>query len=682
MQMIPVKSPADIAEAQKTAALAIEAEAAAVVARVESALEGLCWKEFDAARRAKQPYNDEMLRLMRARNSQYTAEELALIHSEGGGSEVYVPLPQEKVAVAVAWLNELYGNDRPFDCEPSPIPDVPPEVMQMLEAEAAWRVQNRIGIVAESPEQQREFVEAEKARVLMEARQWAQRRAKRNTEKVNDVLVEGGFYNALAEAFDDACGLMAGFIHGPIVKMQRELVWAKDGKAAKIENVPKRVFEAPSPFDVYPSPGSAHVQHSHISLRLRLQPTDLRAMVGVKGFRDDAINEALKKYGTEGLQNWFYEDVERADLEGRSTDQLLTQKGLFDVILHYTFATGQMLIDWGMQDEGLDPAEVYSISAWMLGRHTLIGARINDDPTGKRPLIKIGFRTKRGAFWHTGVIGVIAELVKMANAAARSLANNMAMSAGFYSEIQIDRLAANEPVRSPLPYSVIQTVAPLNGTSGPAVYTHQAQINAQVYIAIYGWLSQLCDTVLGLPSFLSGASTGGGAGDTSSGLAQLREMATRTFKGTVAGIDRELGDLIDRVHTDLVLTDGADDPDLIGDVNIVVKGTRSFADRQAQQVRLNELVVGTNNPTDTQIMGPEGRAELLRAAIAGFDGIDIDRTIPSREEIIYKMKAAAAQAVGMDVNGNPLPGAVQPPKGPATLPDGTVAGGGDQGMMQ
>lgn len=678
---ISVKSPAEIAKAQEAAALAAEAVVEEAAARVESQLEGLCWKEFDAARRAKEPYNDEMLNLLRARKSQYTPAELALIESEGGGSRIYIPLPQEKVAVAVAWLKELYRNDRPFDCEPTPIPELPPEVMQYLEAESAFRMQ-QLGVVAETPEQQRDFLEAEKARVLTEARQWAQKRAKRNTEKVEDVLREGGFYEALDEAFDDACGLHAGFIHGPIVEMREELVWAKNGRGAKLEKVPKRVFKAPSPFDVYPAAGSGHVQHSHISIRLRLQPNDLAAMKGVKGFKDDRIAAAIEKCGTDGLQNWFYEDVERADLEGRSTDQLLTQKGLYDVILHYTFATGRMLIDWGMTDDGLDPGAVYSITAWMLGRGNLIGARLNDDPSGKRPLIKIGFRTQRGAFWYLGVIGIIHDLVKMANAAARSLANNMAMSAGFFSEVQIDRLAANEPVRNPLPYSVIQTVAPLNGTAGPAVYVHQAQVNAQAYMAIYAWISQLCDSMLGLPSFLSGTSTGGGAGDTSSGLAQLREMATRTFKGTVSDIDREIAGLIDRVHTDLVLTDGPNDPDLIGDVNIVVKGTKAFSDRQAQQVRLNELVLTTNNPTDLQIMGPEGRAELLRTAINGFDGIDIDRTIPSREEIIHKMKMAAAQAVGVDMNGNPIPGAAQPPGGPATLPDGSVAGGADRGVMQ
>lgn len=194
----------------------------------------------------------------------------------------------------------------------------------------------------------------------------------------------------------------------------------------------------------------------------------------------------------------------------------------------------------------------------------------------------------------------------------------------------------------------------------------------------------MADAILGLPSFLSGASTGGGAGDTSSGLAQLRDMATRTFKRTVMDVDNAVADIADRTHTDIVLTEGQNDPDLVGDVTVKAVGSKAFQDRAQQQVRLNELVMQTNNPTDLQLMGPEGRAELLRAALKSFDAIDIDRTIPNREQVIMKAKTAAAAAVGMDINGNPLPGAPQggPPRGRATLPDGSVAGGADQGAMQ
>lgn len=670
---------------QETAALKAESEAEAAAKQVESRLEGLCWREFDLARRAKEETQQEMLELLRARKSEYSAAELAFIREEGGGSEVYVPLPQEKCATAVAWLSDLYLMDRPFDIECTPIPDIPPQVKAQIEQECIQTFQMmQQSQVFDTPEALREYTDSIKDKCLTEVRQWAQRRAARNTEKVQDVLIEGGFYEALADAFDDLVSLKAGFIKGPVIKMVKVLTWAADGKSASVERKPKRTFEAPSPFDVYPAPGSGDVQHSHISIRLRLQPTELESFIGVKGFKDDRIREAITKYGTDGVQNWFYEDSERADLEGRTTDQLFTQRGLYDVIEHYTFATGKMLTEFGLKDAGLTDGEVYSITTWMLGRDILIGARINDDPLGLRPLIKMGFRRVRGSFWQQGVIEIIAMLVKMGNAATRSLANNMAMAAGFVTELQVDRLASNEPVRVPRPYSLLQTIAPENGTSGPAMYVHQGQINAQAYMAVYGWVSQLCDAVLGLPSFLSGTSSGGGAGDTSSGLAQLREMATRTFKFTVNQIDASLAQLIDRVHSDLILTEGANDPDLNSDMTVKVKGTKAFTDRQSQQVRLNEMVMSTNNALDYEIMGPEGRAELLRTALKGFDNMDLDRMVPAREQIIYKTKAkeAAAAAMGVDLQGNPLPGAQQQPAARATNPDGSVMGGADQGRMQ
>lgn len=675
-------SPAQIVATQQAAVIAsdqVQAKLDAEAKAVENRLEGLCWKEFESARRAKEVIQNEMLDLLRARKSEYSAAELALIRGEGGGSEIYIPLPQEKCATAAAWLWELYGGDRPFDCEPTPVPDIPAAVMQQIEAEGAMMFQQMGPLVADTPEALRDFVESLKDKLRTEARQFAQKRADRNTEKVQDVLVEGGYYKALRDALDDCVALKAGFIHGPIVKMKKCLVWSADGRTAKIERVAKRVFEAPSPFDVYPAPGSGDVQHSHISIRLRLTASDLEQFVDVEGFKSDRIKAAIEKYGTGGLQNWWWEDVERADLEGRNADSLITQQGLYDVILHYTHATGKMLAEFGLKDAGLKPSEVYSVSTWMLGKGELLGAKLNDDPEGKRPLIKFGFRRVRGAFWCQGVTEIIRDLTRMANAAARSLANNMAMAAGFFTEVQVDRLAPNAPITTPAPYSVIQTIAPEAGSAGPAVYTHQAQINAQVYIAIYGWISQLADTAVGLASFMSGSATGGGAADTSSGLAQLNEMATRTFKFTVADIDEAQADVIDRVHTDLVLTEGQTDPDLIGDINVVVKGVKAFGDRQAQQVRLNELVMTMNNPTDLAITGPEGRAELLRAALDGFDGIDLDRTIPGREQIIYKAKQAAMAAAGVGPDGQPLPGQVQPPAARATNPDGSVQG--DRGVM-
>jgi len=684
--MRPIFTPAStVVDSQiADAVLAEEARDAAADAQakaVESRLEGLCWSEFEQARIAKDRLQQHFLDLLRARKSEYSVSELTLIRAEGGGSEIFVPLPQEKCATAIAWLGDLYFTDRFFDCEASPVPELPPQVMQIIEAETAAKMQIMGPVVGDTAEAMRELMDSLKAQAKTKVREWAQKRADNNAERIWDEMVEGGLLPVLRDAYDDLVGLGTGFVKGPVVKMTKELAWAEDYKSAKVVKKARRTFESPSPFDVYPAPGSGDVNHSHISIRLRLQAHELSDFAGVDGFKADVINEMIARYGTTGLQNWWWDDQERADLESRTAENvILTQPGLYDVIEHYTYATGKMLKEFGIPDEGMGDSEVYSIVCWMLNKGRLIGARINDDPLGKRPIYKMGFRRVRGSFWADGVVEIMGPLTRMANAAARSLANNLAMAAGFYTEIQVDRLAQNEKAKIPAPYGILQTVSPLGGTnSGPAVYTHQAAINAQVYIAVYGWVSQVADAVIGLPSFMSGISNGGGAGDTSSGLAQLTEMATRTFKYTVADIDQALSGLIDRLHTDLVLTN-PDDPELNGDMNILVKGTKAFGDRQAQRVRLNELVQATNNPTDIQIMGPEGRAQLLRTALEGFDGINLNKTIPNREEIIFKAKQAAAAAVGMSPDGTPAPGG-PPAQGVATQPDGSVMGGVDRGVQ-
>ncbi|MBP9118575.1 MAG: hypothetical protein KBF58_10900 [Methyloversatilis sp.] len=676
------------AQRMEEAAVRAEKDAASRAEHVEIALEARCWREFQSALYAKETAQQEMLDLLRHRNNKYTADELRFVTDEGG-TDIFVPLTQEKCAAAVAWLDDIFMTERPFDIKPSPIPELPAEIVAMIEQSAQMETAQVGPVVTDSLEAARSYVEQQKDRVLHDARQWACRRAERNTDRVEDELKKGGFYDALAEACDDAIGMRNGFLKGPFVRNRKVLTWAPDGRSATIARVPTRCFSAPSPLDMYPAPGLRDTNEAHVSERLRLTPNDLRDLIGVQGFRADRIEEALIEYGSDGLSGWWWSDVERADLEGRGMSTLLTEKGLFDVIEHYTFATGAELAEWGVPvEEAPVPAEVYSVVCWILGKSKLIGARLNDDPLGERPYFKFSFRRTRGAFWGQSVCDVIWPIQAMANAAVRNLINNMAQSAGYIQEVQVDRLAEGEEVRQIQGGAVIQTIQALNGAAGPAVYMHQPQINANVYMAIYEWASRLADALLGLPSFMSGVGPGNGAGTTSSGLAQLREMMARTFKFTVSDVDRAVLGIVKRTHTDLVLTEGAKNPDLVGDLQFDAKGSKSFEDRSAKQVRLNELVATTANPIDMEITGYEGRAELLRAAFKDFDTIDLDRTIPSREQMILKQKAkeAAAAAMGVDEEGNPLPGAEQaqagqqPPQAAATQPDGSAKG--DQGASQ
>ena len=402
-----------VAEATERA----EREATAQADRVEIAIESKCWREFESALNAKELVQQELLDLLRHRKSKYTAQELQFV-TEEGGTDIFIPLSQEKCAAAVAWLSDIFLTERPFELTATTIPELPPQVIAMI-TESAKQESMQVGPqVADSLEAMHAYIEGEKDRILHDARQWAQRRAQRNTDKVEDEFRQGEFYDALGEALDDAVGLRNGFLKGPQVRNTIGLVWAPDGKSVTKARTPKRYFTAPSPFDMYPAPGLRDMNESHVTERLRLTPNELRDMIGVPGFKQDRIEEALVQYGSDGMQCWWWSDVERADLEGRGLSSLLTEKGLFDVLEHYTFATGKELRDWGVpEEEAPNPSEVYSVVCWMLGKSRLIGARLNDDPIGKRPYFKFSFRRTRGAFWGDSVCDVIWPIQAMANAA-------------------------------------------------------------------------------------------------------------------------------------------------------------------------------------------------------------------------------------------------------------------------
>jgi hypothetical protein len=59
--------------------------------------------------------------------------------------------------------------------------------------------------------------------------------------------------------------------------------------------------------------------------------------------------------------------------------------------------------------------------------------------------------------------------------------------------------------------------------------------------------------------------------------------------------------------------------------------------REAIQVRRNEFLAATNNPVDLQIVGPEGRAYLLRELAKGLQ-MDTDKLVPTTEALKFKQQ--------------------------------------------
>ena len=64
--------------------------------------------------------------------------------------------------------------------------------------------------------------------------------------------------------------------------------------------------------------------------------------------------------------------------------------------------------------------------------------------------------------------------------------------------------------------------------------------------------------------------------------------------------------------------------------------------KEAVSLRRTELLTTTNNPVDMEIIGMEGRAEMLRESVRAAQ-FSVDRVIPSREQMLQRKKDAQAR---------------------------------------
>jgi hypothetical protein len=90
----------------------------------------------------------------------------------------------------------------------------------------------------------------------------------------------------------------------------------------------------------------------------------------------------------------------------------------------------------------------------------------------------------------------------------------------------------------------------------------------------------------------------------------------------------------------------------------------SIVAKESAQVRRNEWLVATANPFDMQIVGMEGRAEVLRETAKTLDMPNPDRIVPSPEKLRLRQMMLAQQALG-------APGG--PSQGGQELKDGSPA---------
>lgn len=613
------------------------------------------FEKFKQHRTSGNGWDNRLIEALRVFNGQYDPIKLAEIR-QFGGSEVYARMIAMKCRGASSLLRDVYlGAELPWAMKPPADPDIPPEIMQAM----GNLVQVEVQTMAAAGEQ----VDPTKIRDRTEQLFYAARNAAKkksakqalaSQDKIQELLQKGGFYNALASFLSDLPLFPFACIKGPVVKIEPTVIW--ENGSAIVKETPRLFWQRISPFDLWWSPGASDIEAADVIERTRLSRKDLNDLLDLPGYNTDAIREILELYGNGGLSdNWDSLDGERAQQESRE-NPVFNQSGLISCLEFNGNIQGKLLLEYGMKATEIpDELRDYYVQAWLIDRF-IIKVQLSPSPRKRHPYYITSFEKVPGTPVGNALPDILADIQDVANANLRALVNNLSIASGPQVVVNTDRLSPGEDGQSMYPWKRWHVTSdPLgNNTEQPVSFFHPNS-NSQELLSVYSAFSTIADEISAIPRYQTGGAAGG-AGRTSSGLAMLMSNAAKILQMVASNIDRDviepaLVNLIDMV----MLTD--ETGMLTGNERAEVMGVGVAVQKETQRTRQLEFLTATANPIDMQIIGPRGRANILRAVSSnlGMDGSDI---VPPDEELEKQQKMAQQQAMAAGQPGNLM----QPPE--------------------
>lgn len=650
-------------------------------------------QKWEAAKRAKYPHELLMLNDLRQRDGKYDPDDLEKIR-KSGQPEIYMMLTATKCRAAKAWICDtvLPTDGKPWGLEPTPIPDLPPDIqqgmeqaaMQMVTADLADMVQQQ-GYIDPAMQQQmleqaKAAIEEVKEQMLKAAREEAKERAIHMEDEIEDRFQEGAFYAALEECIDDLVTFPAAILKGPIVRRRKTLSWVPTetgGFTASVREELVTEYERVSPFDFYPFPQTSDIQKGGFFERMKnLHVGDLYEFIGVPGYNEAAIRAVIDEYGQDGYRAWIAGDAARAIAEGRP-HEYLNASDTIEVVQMWARVPGTLLLDYGMSEEEIpDRSNSYEANVWMVGNY-VIRAVLNPHPTGKRPYGIASYEKVPGQVWGKGIPRLIRDCQRLCNTAGRALAYNMMIGSGPQVAItDTQRVPVGEDIESMYPWKIWQFTADERGSGAPPIQFFQPNSMTAMLLEVHGYFSRLADDYSGVIASAYGSDNAAGAGQTASGQAMLLSNANKVMKSVIAN----LGTGIVKHAVEMQFMHEMmfnDDETVKGDLIVSVRASEELVVREQAAVRRNEFLnLALNSPIVQQITGLEGIRELLAQVSKTLQlGKDI---VPTRQE----MQAAAQQIAMLQMmqSGN-MPGAMsaagaQPmPQAAPGAPSGNVVQG-------
>lgn len=600
---------------------------------VVSSLAAYVRKCYEEAKSAKSDITERLLRCERQRRGEYDPEKIAVIR-DTGGSDIFMMLTDIKCRAAESWIKDVMFStgEKSWSLTPTTEPSVPQElrdeVIDLVVLEADSMIEQGLGVDPRTIDvRMQEIYEQVKKKIKEKTNEAAHAMERRIMDKMEDVR----FKDVLSDVIYDFATFPCSIIKGPVIRTKSVMKWGPNWTPKVVEQIIED-FERVSPYDIFPSPNAVTTQDGYIIQRHQLSRADLEKFSELPNFNKEEIQEVLLQYGNSGIRELVQSDTERNLLQGRNNTLVGTE--IIEGVEFWGPVSGRMLSEWGLDD--VEDYKEYEVNVWLVGNR-VIKAVHNIDPLKRRPYSKASWEAIPGAFWGLALPEMMRDVQVVCNAAARALANNMGIASGPQVEVSVDRLPDGEDLTNMYPWKIWQTTSDRTGGGQPAVRFFQPSMNAETLLNVYQYFQKVADEVTGVPNYVYGSSNVSGAGRTASGLSMLMENAAKGIKTAILSLDRAMTDVLQRFYDHLMIYD--DDESIKGDMQIVPAGVVGTLLKESVQQRRNEFLQLTSNPVDVQILGPAGRAALLREAAKSLN-MDIDKLVPDPDEIRKQQEAA------------------------------------------
>lgn len=668
----------------------------------ESVLQGLAGHvraKFDAAKQHLEQSGvaDQIINAKRARDFQYSPTKQAQIREIEGPDydPPYDPVIDVKCRALEAWLSDIilsHGN-RPWSIEPTPIPDLPDELAQIVERAAEQRVAEQMAQEYEAALEQQmsgvgssvaaptiEEVQARteqllpdiKAMFVAEMKRRARAAVEKMTGKIDDQLAEGGWMQAIKEILYDFTTYPACFLKGPTLKRVPQLKQQYNERARRWETVVIQrkidTWKRVAPDRIFPEPHSTGINGGYLCELASYKRKDLYDSMGIEGYSETAIREVLKTHTAGGLKIWTLNDQEKAQIEKKSNHIVGDD---IDVIIFWGPVSGQLLLEWGMKPTVITDAE-REYDAWveLIGTQVIM-ARLNPDPLGQKPYYKTSLIEDPDRFWNKAVPDILKDLSALCNAVLRACGVNAAFGAGPMVDLNVDRMRDKNDTRIWPRKTFVSTNKQMQESK--AVNFYQPQLQVRALSDFLEFCHTLADEWVNVPRITHGGdSSGSGVTSTASGTSMFITQSSRGVKASAKNIDS--GIIEPSVTKQYQVNLWEDEKNEYGgpylDAKIVARGSSSLMAKEQQAVRRQEFSTQLSQE-EKQILGMEGIEEILREKIKSLE-MDIDKLLPEDRAHIKSM-------TGLEL---PAGGAGSGTAGESLTPSGDLSAGRDFSLYQ